>query len=235
LNNLKQLQVEGTIASTTSTTIMHIKSLALAALTVLTTAIPTTKHHTHHPHLQAYTEVETTEVASTTLSPRNETFNLVVINRCKWTKQFALYEITSDFQMLQRSTPVNIPTNGQRVIKAPYRATGMRLSGHAEWGTAGQWQPQALFEFGYSEYMGMEGSAYNLSVMEGSDEDVGVRVWPIGNGKGSGKCQRKTCWPTNCPPDQGWRNPNQVDLGSPADTVCYKGKTAFRVVFCPIP
>ena len=30
-----------------------------------------------------------------------------------------------------------------------------------------------------------------------------------------------------------WTNPDQTGDGSPADTVCYKGKTDFRVEFCP--
>lgn len=135
--------------------------------------------------------------------------------------------------MLERSKPTNVKPKQMHTIHAPYRDLGIRLSGHAEWGTARQWEVQALFEFGYGQYGGKEGTAYNLSVMEGSDKDVGVGVYPIPNGKGSGKCQSKTCFPWNCPLSQGWTNPDQIKDGSPADTVCYEGKTDFKVVFCP--
>ena len=104
----------------------------------------------------------------------------------------------------------------------------MRLSGHAEWGTGGQWSPQALFEFGYSEYAGQKGTAYDLSVMEGSDGNIGIGAYPHNK-----KCPSKTCFPWDCPADQGWTSPGQTSIGSPADTVCYHGKTAFKVVFCP--
>lgn len=161
------------------------------------------------------------------------TFNINVWNNCPFTKQFALYHVTGSFQMLERSKPVNITPKKMHTITAPYKDLGLRLSGHAEWGTAGQWKTQALVEFGYSEYAGKDGTAYNLSIMEGSDGDIGVGVYPLPNGKGSKQCLSKTCFPWQCPLDQGWTNPDQVKDGSPADTVCYHGKTDFKVVFCP--
>ena len=79
----------------------------------------------------------------------------------------------------------------------------------------------------------MDGTAYDLSVMEGSDADIGIGVYPIGNGKGSGKhYESKTCFPWHCPLDY-WTNPDQVKNGSPANTVCYYGKSDIKVVFCP--
>jgi len=135
--------------------------------------------------------------------------------------------------MVQHSTPTNISPKQKLTIAAPYKDIGMRLSGHAEWGTAGQWKTQALFEFGYSEYAGMEGTAYNISLMEGSDSDIGLGAYPIPNGKGSKQCPSKTCFPWDCPLSQGWTKPEQVQVGSPADTVCYHGNTDFKVVFCP--
>ena len=156
------------------------------------------------------------------------TFKLHVHNNCPFPKDFALYKITSDFQMKQKSKPVTIPSGDSHTIRAPFKATGMRLSGHAEWGAEGQWQPQALFEFGYSTYGGQHGTAYDLSVMEGSDGDIGVGAYPKNDA-----CEAKTCFPWDCEPSQGWTSPGQTDLGSPADTVCYQGKTDFKVVFCP--
>lgn len=163
------------------------------------------------------------------------TFAIQLYNNCPFQKQFALYQIVPDaYTMVQRSNPVNVPSKGHTTILAPFKDAGMRLSGHAEWGTDKQWQTQALFEFGYSTYAGKEGTAYDLSVMEGSNKDIGVGVYPIANGKGSGKyCESKTCFPWSCAPAQGWTNPGQTSLGSPADTTCYYGKTDFKVVFCP--
>ncbi|KAK3698027.1 hypothetical protein LTR37_017143 [Vermiconidia calcicola] len=166
---------------------------------------------------------------NSTLEIRGEdTFALHVHNNCPFDKSFAIYEITADFSMNEITAPKNIPSGGHRKIRAPFHGLGMRLSGHAEWGTAGQWQPQALFEFGYSAYGGNEGTAYDLSVMEGSDGDIGIGAWPRNE-----QCASKICFPWDCPPDQGWRNPDQINIGSPADTVCYHGKTSFKVVFCP--
>jgi hypothetical protein len=174
-----------------------------------------------------------TPINNTPVERGSESFNIYVWNNCPFTKQVGLYQITSSFQMLERSKPTNIRPKKMLTITAPFKDLGMRLSGHAEWGTAGQWKTQALFEFGYSQYAGKDGTAYNLSVMEGSDKDIGIGAYPVNNGKGSKQCLSKTCFPWECPLDQGWTNPNQINDGSPADTVCYYGKTDFKVVFCP--
>jgi hypothetical protein len=169
-----------------------------------------------------------TTTSNNTLAARDTTFTLHVRNQCRWVKQVALYQITPSFQMVQRSNPTNI-NPGQKIdIQAPFYDSGMRLSGHAERGTAWQWNAQALFEFGHSSYNGQDGTAYDLSVMQGSDGDIGIGAWPA-----NGACEGKICFPWDCRPDQGWTNPNQVNQGSPADTVCYYGKTDFTVVFCP--
>lgn len=192
---------------------MYIKSWFLTSLLALTAAA--------------------TPINNTLVERDSGTFNINVWNNCPFTKQVALYQVTKEFQMVQRSTPTNILPTQKLTIAAQYKDIGMRLSGHAEWGTAGQWKTQALFEFGYSEYAGMEGTAYNLSLMEGSDSDIGLGAYPIPNGKGSKQCPSKTCFPWDCPLSQGWTKPEQVQVGSPADTVCYHGNTDFKVVFCP--
>ena len=40
---------------------------------------------------------------------RPETFRLNVVNKCKFTKQVALYQITKKFKMVQKSKPRNVP------------------------------------------------------------------------------------------------------------------------------
>ena len=172
---------------------------------------------------------------NTTLSTRNEpeTFLLEVWNNCHFVKEVALYQLTPAFKMLQKSNPTNIHPGQHLTIHAPFKEIGMRLSGHAEWGTDRQWRAQALFEFGHSTHADVDGTAYDLSVMEGSDGDIGIGAYPSANGKGSQYCESKTCFPWDCPHDQGWTNPDQVNLKSPADTVCYHGKTDFKIVFCP--
>lgn len=154
------------------------------------------------------------------------TFQIQVSNNCGTDMQFGIYQITSDFAMNQITAPVNIASGGQGSIAAPYQGVGMRLSGNA--GSADQWSPQALFEFGYSTYGGVSGTAYDLSVMAGSDPATGIAVYPE-----NPQCPSKVCSPGACAAGQGWTNPNQAAAGSPADTVCYHGKTNFRVVWCP--
>lgn len=197
---------------------MHFPSLILAASVALTAMAGPTNY------------TNTLEPREPGRDRRPETFRINVINKCKWTKQVALYQITGKFKMLQKSKPRNIPSGKSTIINAPFHAKGMRLSGHAEWGTDAQWRAQALFEFGHSVYAGKEGTAYNLSVMKGSDGDIGIGAYPIGR---DATCPSKTCFPWYCPPSQGWTDPGQVHEGSPADTTCYKGKTDFKVVFCP--
>ncbi|KAF7190499.1 hypothetical protein HII31_08213 [Pseudocercospora fuligena] len=199
---------------------MYTTGLALSVLTLLTSAVNAAP--------------QDSTVTDATLEARAaNNFKIHVWNNCPFQKQVALYQVTGAFKMVQMSKPTNIASKKSLTIPAPYKALGMRLSGHAEWGTDAQWNVQALFEFGYSEYMGQDGTAYNLSVMEGSDKDIGIGAYPVPNGKGSKQCPSKTCFPWNCPLSQGWTNPDQVKDGSPADTVCYKGKTDFKVVFCP--
>lgn len=200
---------------------MNPKHLALAFLAATTTtfAAPT----------------DSSIAASAIQAVAANTFKIQLYNNCPFQKQFALYQVLQpEFLMVQRSNPVNVPAKGHTTILAPYLDTGMRLSGHAEWGTKAQWNAQALFEFGYAEMGTQKGTSYNLSLMPKSDRDIGVGVYPIANGKRSDKyCESKTCFPWNCPLDQGWTNEDQIKAHSPADTVCYFGKSDFKVVFCP--
>jgi hypothetical protein len=178
--------------------------------------------------------INTNLIERSSASSGSDTFNIEICNNCPSTKQFGIYQVSSSFQMNQMCDPVTIGQNQTQTISAPYKGIGMRLSGHAEWGTGGQWAHQALFEFGYSEYNGLAGTAYDLSLMEGTDSDVGLAVYPILSGDAdSDDCPSKVCLPGNCDASQGWTNPDQVSDGSPADTVCYHGKMDFKVVFCP--
>jgi len=201
---------------------MYTASLLISSLFALTATAKPLQHHHAMKHLKRD-------------SFSGETFNIEICNNCPSDKHFGIYEITSAFQMLQTCDPVTIASGDSQTITAPYKALGQRLSGHAEWGTGGQWAPQALFEFGYSAYNGLEGTAYDLSLMQGCESDVGLAVYPILSGDAnSSDCPDKICSdPGNCDPSQAWTNPDQVSDGSPADTVCYHGKMDFKVVFCP--
>ena len=160
---------------------MITTGLALSALALIANAFPT-------------------DFDNSTIESRDaNTFNINVWNNCNFQKQVGLYQITSSFEMIQKSKPKNVASKKMVQIKAPFYATGMRLSGHAENGTAWQWNAQALFEFGYSTYAGQQGTAYDASVMEGSDKDIGIGIYPIPNGKGSRYCESKTCFPCESP------------------------------------
>jgi hypothetical protein len=192
---------------------------SLIALTATVTATPVTHHKHKHAHPRS--------------SDTSDTFSIEICNQCPGTKHFGMYQITSAFQMLERMDPLAMPSNTTQTISAPFKDTGMRISAHAEKGVAAQWENQALFEFGYSQYNGLDGTAYDVSIMEGSDDDVGVAVYPTVDGEACEECPSKVCSPGNCAASQGWTQPDQETNGSPADTVCYKGKAAFKVVFCP--
>ncbi|KAI6890459.1 hypothetical protein KC348_g19290, partial [Hortaea werneckii] len=163
------------------------------------------------------------------LEARDDTYTLHVHNQCSDTKYFGLFEITSDFQMNSKCEPTEIASGGDAQIAANYKDIGLRLSATANQGPAAQWAPQSLAEFGYSGWSGVEGIAYDVSMMTGSDKKVGVKIEPLDNGNGSHECEIKVCTEQNgFPLSQCWTNPDQVSDGSPADTVCYKGKTDFK-------
>ncbi|KAH9826356.1 Osmotin/thaumatin-like superfamily [Teratosphaeria destructans] len=191
---------------------MQYKQLALAAAMALT-ASARPSSHVHHPHPHVAEEKRD-----------SETFIINVWNHCPESKHIALYQITSSFTVNQLSEPTEVDSGCDLNITAPFTEAGMRVSAHAEWGTAGQWLPQALAEFGYSTFSDTHGTAYDNSVMGGSD--FGVGIYPANE-----ECESKTCQLDNCPLDQGWTNEDQTSNGSPADTVCYHGVTDFKVVF----
>ncbi|KAK5174234.1 uncharacterized protein LTR77_001314 [Saxophila tyrrhenica] len=193
---------------------MQLTSVVLgASLALMAHAVPFHEHSHSHLH-----------------HARNaDKFPIHITNNCGSDKEFALYQITGDFQMLQMSAGRKICNGETHTLHAPFTGLGLRLSGNADWPTGDQWNPQALAEFGYSSYDGMDGTAYNLSFMEGAAEDIGVSITPDNK-----ECGPKSCTsPSTCGLSQGWTNPDQTADGSPADTVCYHGKTGFSVVWCP--
>jgi hypothetical protein len=159
---------------------------------------------------------------------RDDTFNIEIVNNCPSSKQFGIYAVTSSYQPLQVCDPITVGEGESQTIAAPYKGIGMRLSGHAEWGLPGVWKAQSLFEFGYSAYSGLEGTAYDISIMGGVATDVGMAVYPSKT-----QCPSKKCTLDSCELSQAWTDPSQEANGSPADTVCYQGKMDFKVVFCP--
>ncbi|KAI7362224.1 hypothetical protein D0869_14890 [Hortaea werneckii] len=213
---------------------MFSKTIALAAVlaTVGVNAIPHVGHN--HQHLHRRHHGLQHAARDTTLEARDDTYTLHVHNQCSDTKYFGLFEITSDFQMNSKCEPTEITSGGDAKISANYKDIGLRLSATADQGAAAQWAPQSLAEFGYSGWSGVEGIAYDVSMMTGCDKKIGVKIEPLDNGNGSGECDVKVCTEQNgFPLSQCWTNPDQTSDGSPADTVCYKGKTDFKVTFCP--
>jgi hypothetical protein len=155
---------------------MYTTYYLLSALLALTaTASPVANYH--HKHMHAHSP-RSTDSSPSIYTTSDDTFSIEICNQCSSTKHFGLYQITSAFQMLERMDPLSLPSNTTKSISAPFKDTGMRLSAHAEWGVAKQWEHQALFEFGYSEYDGLVGTAYDVSIMDGSENDVGVAVYP---------------------------------------------------------
>ena len=187
--------------------------LSITALLASSAAAVPLAGHQHHQHSHA---------------KRDGSFQIQVQNNCQASKSVGLFQITPAFDMVSRSGVTNLQPGGTTTIAAPYFDIGMRLSATADQGAAAQWKPQALFEFGYSSYGGNDGTAYNLSLMNGCPLDTGIAVRPS-----NPACESKSCSPGNCAANQGWTSPTQDSIGSPADTTCYYGPTNFVVTFCP--
>lgn len=220
---------------------MRSQIFAIASLFAISaSAVPHAGHEHRHLHHRQATSATATSVSpseTSTATPSQapsgsssggDTFMITIDNQCSTDLEFGIFAVSASFAMETMGNTVNIAAGGTGAIAAPFTGIGMRLSGTASQGAAAQWAAQPLFEFGYSEYSGQTGTAYDLSIMEGSvPSNVGLAVVPE-----NGACPAKKCTPTSCPLSQGWTNPDQVNVGSPADTVCYQGKTNFRVTWC---
>jgi len=189
-----------------------ITAASFAALASLVQAVPHTHSHRHAHHIQARDDAN---------------FDLHVHNKCGSSKTFALYQISPAFEMTQMSNPVEIEPNCSTVIQAPFTALGMRLSATADQGTDAQWEAQTLFEFGYSTYLDLTGTAYDLSVMGGTEDEC-IAAYPS-----TSECESKVCTASGCTLAEAWTSADQATGGSPADTVCYQGKQNFKIVWCP--
>jgi hypothetical protein len=192
---------------------MNAFKLAAISLATLAVARPHAHTHSHAQHVEARDD---------------DTFAIKIHNRCSTDKTFGVYQVSPSFEMIETTTPVKIASGNTSTIYPPFQGIGLRLSATADKGCDAQWSPQTLFEFGYSEYAGLTGTAYDLSIMQATDEFEGVAAYP-----GTDKCPSKLCAASGCALDQAWTNPDQVDDGSPADMVCYQGKQNFKVVWCP--
>lgn len=130
-----------------------------------------------------------------------------------------------NFVISPLSNSVSVRPGGETTFNVPVTDIGVFVSAHGEY--SNQFQVQTRAEFGYAEWPGVKGIAYNLSLMTGALE--GLKIQPTRS-----DCAVKSCPDVNnCPADQGWTNPNQAAIGSPADTGCYNGPTDFIVTFCP--
>lgn len=197
---------------------MFLPTILLALLTLLT-------HLTH---------ASPVDLAPHTTTP---TFRLTITNACPTPRTFGLYRVdqptTAPWTITPHSPPVPLLPGQSQTFLVPYALTGMRLSGHAEWPVAAQWNPQALFEFGFSTFQvnggpWVEGTAYDLSVMDGSEPGVGTSVEPE-----DGRCWTKRCRPGACAKWEGWtKEGSEKEGGNEADTGCYHGMTNFKVVWC---
>ncbi|WPH01267.1 Hypothetical protein R9X50_00410500 [Acrodontium crateriforme] len=153
-------------------------------------------------------------------------FTLTVINSCSYDQSVGIYKINTDYTTTEIMSMTNIPSGTTSNFSAPYYEVGLRLATNQD-----QFLAQDLFEFGYSQYTPaggstIEGTAYDISMFAGTTE--GMRATPANT-----NCPTKTCTSSSCAKDQAWTDANDYELGSPADTTCYYGKTDFTVEFCP--
>jgi hypothetical protein len=198
---------------------MHFSTITAASFAALAHLVHAGPHG--HSHLHARKHAHAVEARD------DSTFDLTVHNNCSTTKSFGLFQISPSFEMIEMSEAVELEPGTSACIQAPFSEIGMRLSGTADKGCDGQWEAQTLFEFGYSAWSDLTGTAYDLSVMEGSEPE-GIAAYP-----GTSECESKVCLASGCSLAQAWTDAAQEGDGSPADTVCYKGKQNFQVVWCP--
>jgi len=192
---------------------MYAFAIATATFAALAQAVPHAHNHRHaHAHAAEKRDAQN--------------FELTIHNNCADTKTFGLYQVTAAFDMLSMSSPIALESNHSTTIQAPFNELGMRLSATAD--QEDQWVAQTLFEFGYSTYNDLTGTAYDLSVMEGAAEGEGIAAYPA-----TSECESKICTATGCGLAESWTNADQTANGSPADTVCYQGMQNFKVVWCP--
>jgi len=195
---------------------MHAFTIATASVAAFTSLVQAVPHAHSHRHAH---EVEKRD---------DSTFVLTVVNNCSSEKTFGLYQVSSSFAMTQMSDPLAIAAGAQNTIQVAFSDIGMRLSATADQGTDAQWDAQTLFEFGYSAYSDLTGTAYDLSVMEGAADGEGIAAYPA-----TSECESKICTSSGCSLAESWTNADQTSDGSPADTVCYEGVQDFKVVWCP--
>lgn len=187
--------------------------LALTSLLAATAlAVPHQQHAARHQHHHFNRNAASAQ-----------NFTITVNNNCSDTLSVATYGMNSAFLITQESATHVIEPNCNANVSTSYYGVGMRLSAKADKPVASQYLPQGMFEYGYSNANGLEGTAYDLSLMGFSGP--GVKVVP-----GHADCEAKCCTPDNCPTDQGWTNPAQ---GYAADVTCYQGIVDFEVTFCP--
>ena len=124
-----------------------------------------------------------------TIQERNPTFNVHVYNNCAWVKTVSLLQDDGN-AMVQLSASTSLEQKDGVAIPVGFYATGLRISGLADLGTAGEWAAQALFEFSYSHdaQYNTWGTSYDLSIMPGSDSGVGIGAWPY-----DPTCESKVC------------------------------------------
>jgi len=145
-------------------------------------------------------------------------------------KSFQIFYAPSGTVMIPWTAPTEIPSGQVGQLLSDFYWTGMRLSGHGEW--TDQFQEQALFEWSYSTAGDADGTFWDLSMMltdnNAHDPGVGIGAWPR-----TLNCPGKICWPWAAPLDQCWTNPDQDQIGSPANLGCYQGVVDFDVTYCP--
>jgi len=197
---------------------MHVSTIAAAFIAALAPLAQAQPHAHFHSHRHAHA-VEARD---------DDTFDLTVENQCSGSKTFGLYQVSPAFEMIQMSDPLEIESGKSAVIPVDFAEIGMRLSATADSGTAAQWDAQTLFEFGYSAFGEVTGTAYDLSVMEGVENGDSIAAYP-----GTSECESKVCTTLGCALAAAWAAADDVVDGSPADTVCYQGKQNFKVVWCP--
>nr|POE82366.1 hypothetical protein CFP56_72514 [Quercus suber] len=162
-------------------------------------------------------------IASPISRRQDATFNINVVNSCGNDLNLGVFTLNESGVSQTADTQTVSANGGTATFVADFNAVSQRLS---TMDVNNQFSAQSLFEFGYSAFGGITGTAYDLSLIGASTP--GMQVVPANS-----NCETKTCTGSSFPVDQCWTNADQWNIGSPADSTCSFGPTDFTVTYCP--
>ncbi|BFZ54644.1 Thaumatin [Savitreella phatthalungensis] len=246
--------VVGTAPATTLSSAVKPANNAAPATTPATTPAATTPATT--PAAAATTSTTTPAAAGATtpasnglwMTPSASEYAITVVNNCPYTIWQAGWQTNKAGALIADAVKGNTMLAGSKInLAIPKKAFGVQIWGRTGCTGSGSsfhcsvgdcqgyqcssiiWQDgPVLAEFGSgldNSIYNTDITAYDISAIPGNN--LGVKIEPSIT-----SCQTKYCPISGCSNDQAWHLASDMDLGSPADTICSNAAN-FVVTFCP--